>query len=33
MRATFKSDFESALMATGGNLERAIEQFSRISRK
>ncbi len=33
MRATFKSDFESALMATGGNLERAIEQFSRISLK
>lgn len=33
MRATFKSDFESALMATGGNLERAIEQFARISLK
>lgn len=33
MRATLKSDFENALLATDGNLERAIEQFSRISLK
>ncbi len=30
MLATFKSDFESALIATGGNLERAIEHFARM---
>lgn len=33
MRATLRSDFDSALMASGGNLERAIQQFSRMGSK